>query len=459
MISSGLNPQTLPETRSSRCNHPTPNLSPFLEGAKRAQFIMGRKRRKNRRGRSNWGSNNTSINNSLSNTLDRDDDFPMRGVEHNTSRASPNQHRWRRDHDDTDNKTNIRNFRGGKPPKNRNPFGALLNNPFRMLNLDGRAYQDDQGSISQQQRRNRNRNRARNQQGQNNQDPYRRNGQMRSNTQNRRRRDQDLPSAPSTTNQAASNNQVPHSSSTPSPSPFSRSASPARLTRSCTECSAVRRANIKLRDWCASALACAFEVLDGWSDEVDVSRGSGDEMDWQPEPVVRVLILTTPAPAPALSGTQPPSTTTTTTATTTGIGTANGTGTRWGQQGHQPDGNGSTGNSPWCASATQGSAAGAGFPGGAPGGSCMDETKQSSRGLKPETLCPAFSTIGMNNSAWVNSRSEAGVLTPGNASVFGQGGVGQGQMDVLGSRVHDAFGLHSERMLSPPNTPLCPMIS
>ncbi|KAI1164340.1 hypothetical protein F5B18DRAFT_671024 [Nemania serpens] len=401
---------------------------------------MGRARRRNRRNRSNRGADNISFNDSSRNSLDRDDDFPMRGVvEHKTNPASPNQHRGQIDNNNTNDRTNVRDNRGDRLPKNRNPFEALINNRFRKLNLDQGVSQDGQRSISQQQRR------KRNQQDQDNQNPHHRNGQKRLNTQYRRAQSQDIPNAPPTTSQDASNKQVPQSSSTPflfpfptpaptpSPPPSSRFTSPARLARFCTECSAVRRANITFRDWCVSALARVVEVLDGWSDEVGVSRGSGDEMDWQPEPVVRVVIVTIPAP-PALTGSTLASTTDIGTANGMGTGTGTGTetGTRWGPQGQQPD-----------------------------GGGCTDETRPSPRGLRPETLGPAFSTIGgTNSSVWGNACSVAGVSTPGNASVLGWGGVGQGQMDARGgSRLHDACGLDSARMLSPPNAPLFHMIS
>ncbi|KAI1195092.1 hypothetical protein F5X97DRAFT_346086 [Nemania serpens] len=429
---------------------------------------MARGRRQNRGRGSNRGGNNLSVGGGPNNSVDRDDDFLMRDVEHNINPASSNQHRGRRDNNNTDDRTNINQNRGDRPPNNRNPFAALINNPFRQLNLDGRTFQDDLGSISQQQQQQqrRNRNRARNQQGQDNQDQLRRNGQRRQNTQQRRPLDQDTPDAAPTPSQDASNHHVPRSSSTPFPFPFpfptpplsssssSRSTSPARLARFCTECSTVRRANIALRDWCASALSRAVEVLDGWSDEVGVSRGSGDEMDWQPEPVVRVLLLTTPASA--LAGSQPPSTTGIGTANGPGAGTETETGTGSEQQGQQPYGGASMGNALRGAYTTQGGAAGGGL-----GGNCINETKQSPRGVRrPETPSPAFSTIGgVNNSVWGNSGSVLGMSTPGDAFVLGQGGVGQGQMDARGSRAHDAFGLHSARTVSPPNTPLSHMIS
>ncbi|KAI1319182.1 hypothetical protein F5Y16DRAFT_104010 [Xylariaceae sp. FL0255] len=61
--------------------------------------------------------------------------------------------------------------------------------------------------------------------------------------------------------------------------------------RFCVECSTVRRANLMLRDWLDKALIAAADVIAGWSDEVGVSTGSGDEMDWQPEPVTRIVMI------------------------------------------------------------------------------------------------------------------------------------------------------------------------
>ncbi|KAI1262164.1 hypothetical protein F5Y18DRAFT_430402 [Xylariaceae sp. FL1019] len=61
--------------------------------------------------------------------------------------------------------------------------------------------------------------------------------------------------------------------------------------RTCTECSATRRANLTLRDWLSQSYLNTTNVLTSWSEEVGVGAESADEMDWQPEPVVRVLVL------------------------------------------------------------------------------------------------------------------------------------------------------------------------
>ncbi|KAI1648588.1 uncharacterized protein F4817DRAFT_59037 [Daldinia loculata] len=61
--------------------------------------------------------------------------------------------------------------------------------------------------------------------------------------------------------------------------------------RSCTECSSVRRANLRFRNWAVRALSRCNERFAAWANEVGVGFGTGDEMDWQPEPVVRVLLV------------------------------------------------------------------------------------------------------------------------------------------------------------------------
>ncbi|KAI0852549.1 hypothetical protein F5Y00DRAFT_273141 [Daldinia vernicosa] len=61
--------------------------------------------------------------------------------------------------------------------------------------------------------------------------------------------------------------------------------------RFCTECSSVRRANLRFRNWAVHALNRCNERFAAWADEVGVEFGTADEMDWQPEPVVRVLLV------------------------------------------------------------------------------------------------------------------------------------------------------------------------
>ncbi|KAI2609290.1 hypothetical protein GGR54DRAFT_643606 [Hypoxylon sp. NC1633] len=92
----------------------------------------------------------------------------------------------------------------------------------------------------------------------------------------------------------------PHSSSTHSSS-HSCSGSTVRF---CIECRDVRRANLRFRNWAARALQRCSERFVAWADEAGVAFGTGDEMDWQPEPVTRVLLLYPPLPnfgaAPAM---------------------------------------------------------------------------------------------------------------------------------------------------------------
>ncbi|KAI1133852.1 hypothetical protein F5Y05DRAFT_423555 [Hypoxylon sp. FL0543] len=61
--------------------------------------------------------------------------------------------------------------------------------------------------------------------------------------------------------------------------------------RFCTECSAVRRANLRFRNWAAGALQRCGEHLAAWAEDAGVAFGAADEMDWQPEPVIRVVLL------------------------------------------------------------------------------------------------------------------------------------------------------------------------
>ncbi|KAI5867157.1 hypothetical protein GGS23DRAFT_612263 [Durotheca rogersii] len=59
----------------------------------------------------------------------------------------------------------------------------------------------------------------------------------------------------------------------------------------CAECRSVRRANLRLRDWAAGALRRCGERLGAWAEAAGVGATAPDEMDWQPEPVVRVVLL------------------------------------------------------------------------------------------------------------------------------------------------------------------------
>ncbi|KAI1405661.1 hypothetical protein F4819DRAFT_374719 [Hypoxylon fuscum] len=80
----------------------------------------------------------------------------------------------------------------------------------------------------------------------------------------------------------------------PSPTPFSSSNSSNSIHRFCTECSSVRRANLRFRNWALHALQRGGEHFGAWAEDAGVGLATGDEMDWQPEPVVRVLLLAAP---------------------------------------------------------------------------------------------------------------------------------------------------------------------
>ncbi|KAI0534827.1 hypothetical protein GGR58DRAFT_41874 [Xylaria digitata] len=241
---------------------------------------MGKVKKKNHRSRHRPVS---SGNNSSRHNIDRDDDFIMHGVEHNNL-ASPNRRRGRGYGNNNRNKGQ----RDSGAPTQRNQLVSFNDNPFENLSLDESTYQDQQGLRSQRQLRNRNRNHTgnRNPQGHDNHlrhqggshnTPPANTGGAENYTQIQRR--------------TYGKNTLPPSSPSLLPSLQSSSLAGLGRPRFCLECSGVRRANLMLRDWLSSALIRTSEVLDSWSDEVDVRVGSGDEMDWQPEPVVRVLIL------------------------------------------------------------------------------------------------------------------------------------------------------------------------
>ncbi|KAI1126779.1 hypothetical protein F5Y10DRAFT_204629 [Nemania abortiva] len=369
----------------------------------------------------------------------------MHGVEHNNNNhihtpATRGRGRGRAYYHNINNRQN----RGDRPRKNRNPFGSL-DNPFQELNLDETEFQDEQGP---QQRRNRNHNHRSNSNEQDDEDqtPYRLSSPVyRGRVYHRQyqTRHQDInPPGTSTPDSNASdinnddyNNYSPNSgyshnshhaspnshqfpadpttaiaTASSAPVPASRSISPARLVRFCTECSTVRRANITLRDWCTSALSRASEVLDSWSNEVGVSRGSGDEMDWQPEPVIRVLILA-PTNASASQHGSAGSSTGNSPVESPVYSPVSG-GSEWGLQQSSYNSN------------SMGSAFGCAL-GGDGNGNYATGTASSSMswGLRPGTLSPASSNGG---------------------NVGGSGGPGLGVVSSgNGSVGYDAFGMQS----------------
>ncbi|KAI1313106.1 hypothetical protein F5Y03DRAFT_390117 [Xylaria venustula] len=206
--------------------------------------------------------------------------------------------------------------------------------------------------------------------------------------------------------------------------PFSCSSSPGRApTRFCTECSSVRRANLRLRDWVSAGVSRASEVLESWSDEVGVGRGSGDEMDWQPEPVVRVLIVSnSPTPSPSI----PPSSV---------VGASFGT-SYW-----HPD----------SFYGYKGPETGEVCSGGGGEVAVNNMTGSSSWGLRPDALGPEFH--GGESGVWGNGGG--GVCGPKDETSCSaqkiDGHAGLWTPHVFGSQ---CFGSQCARMMTPPGEPL-----
>ncbi|RYP02842.1 hypothetical protein DL764_005562 [Monosporascus ibericus] len=76
------------------------------------------------------------------------------------------------------------------------------------------------------------------------------------------------------------------------------SAPPHQAMALCTECRDVRRANARFRDWAWGRLERAARRVLDWSAAVGVGFDAAEEMDWQPEPLIRVLVLRAPSPPP-----------------------------------------------------------------------------------------------------------------------------------------------------------------
>ncbi|XDG02313.1 hypothetical protein ABKA04_001928 [Annulohypoxylon sp. FPYF3050] len=104
-----------------------------------------------------------------------------------------------------------------------------------------------------------------------------------------------FPSATSSPFSSLHNNTNPHHSHIDGHG-HGRGGGGGNRSRFCTECSAVRRANIRFRNWASHALRACNERFREWADDVGVGFESADEMDWQPEPVTRVLIVGSAAP-------------------------------------------------------------------------------------------------------------------------------------------------------------------
>ncbi|KAI1436035.1 hypothetical protein GGR50DRAFT_265720 [Xylaria sp. CBS 124048] len=269
---------------------------------------MGRSRKGNRRSRSNRKNNDNSSNSgSISGRvgdnagrLEYDDDLSIYGVGAECLSLSPNSRRGRRLANNGKGGQNGGGV-GGRGPKYHNSFQVLTENPFKRPGLnDTPAFQEllraprfQQQSNNQRRSRNRNRNNNQNHQNHQNHEPQ-------TPTQHHDPYDyteEDHQNGPRF-NKKKYENQVVGPNHSTAVTMDDRSSNHinnhnyTRLTRSCTECSAVRRANLSLRDWLQCTLSRTNDVVESWSDEVGVARGAADEMDWQPEPVVRVVILT-----------------------------------------------------------------------------------------------------------------------------------------------------------------------
>ncbi|KAI0157333.1 hypothetical protein GGR57DRAFT_510892 [Xylariaceae sp. FL1272] len=210
---------------------------------------MARGCRKNRRNAQNH--NNSPHRNSIRGILDKDDDLQMRDA------FQPSQSNRQR---------KATNARGPTPQKHIVPF----NNQFTSRDSigPGRGNRNPNQNLSRRQR------------------------QRERNNNNARQNGNHLHNVATTQNQLISqpcpynHHQLP-----PSPPPSPEPQHPQRNLRTCTECSATRRANLTLRDWLSQSYLNTANVITSWSEEVGVGAESADEMDWQPEPVVRVLVL------------------------------------------------------------------------------------------------------------------------------------------------------------------------
>ncbi|KAI0969880.1 hypothetical protein F4678DRAFT_463213 [Xylaria arbuscula] len=414
---------------------------------------MGRARRKNRRSRASYGGNSNS---GRRNNQDRDDDFYMQGTERNHG-ASPAVRRGRGGYINNNSRRNSKrqdNYDGTSQDHNLpDPFASNPFDPFDDLNLDGlennwstrsqprhrgtrykrshnhqRGHDDDhdiekidylnlqgdpyagssRGSLPLDTGPGRGRGRGRG--GFN--IPIRGRGRGKGNYEDHRAGSQKSPTPP------------PHSPallqhSRPQPS-FARSSSLDRATtRFCTECSSVRRANLRLRDWVAAGISRASEVLDSWSDEVGVSRGSGDEMDWQPEPVVRVLIVSnSTAPSPTIPSSS--------------VAGA------------------SFGTSYWHSDPIYGYGGPEMGDVGLGGGEvAVNYMTGSSWGLRPDALGPEF--FGGSSGVWGNGGG-GGMFAPKDEAYLSSG---QKIDSYAGSWTRNpAFGSQTARMMTPPDTPL-----
>ncbi|KAI0515376.1 hypothetical protein F5B22DRAFT_186920 [Xylaria bambusicola] len=275
-----------------------------------AHLTMAKAMKKNCGGRSNFNSND----NNLKNDLYPEDDFSMHGAYDSTDSLPSYRGRGGYPTGNTSNKQKSRQSRNGRKSNNRHL--SFVDNPFEKFDLGQSMYGDQQDSTLPRQQADDSRfdgNQANRYSNHHNHHNGRggssrgRGGLIRTSPRsNDSHSHSQLQSQKSPrSNKGTQRGFLPPSSPSPSPSrkarPRSAFPSSAARTRFCTECGAVRRANLTLRDWFSSGIGSASDVLDSWSDEVGLGRGSADEMDWQPEPVVRVMSLPT-TPPPSTSG-------------------------------------------------------------------------------------------------------------------------------------------------------------
>ncbi|RYC62171.1 hypothetical protein CHU98_g4018 [Xylaria longipes] len=217
---------------------------------------MGRSRRTNRRSRTDRKNSNSPRNH-----LDRDDDYPMHDAENNNAPSFKQRRGRGYNHNNNNRSNNGRQNGDDRNSASRNPLDRFAN-PFENINLDGSTFDDEPqgtrfrgiGSRGRGRGQVRGRGGGQGHGNRNSQQHNDYNGQRYSNatsaTNDSNEGKHQSNDSDHTRNQNRHNNR---NGSRPSSS-ATRSSSPARLARFCTECSAVRRANLTLRDWLGSAI-------------------------------------------------------------------------------------------------------------------------------------------------------------------------------------------------------------
>ncbi|KAI1336124.1 hypothetical protein F5Y15DRAFT_212728 [Xylariaceae sp. FL0016] len=246
-----------------------------------------------RRGRGKKRGGRNSVNDLESNTLlgglrgprVQDDDYPMHGVD--DTPLAQKGHR---------NKHNHQTHR-----QNSNRKGLPKNHSHRRLSTPYNANESHRGSgisrehthwtnPSQWQKRNKHRQQKRHDHNNSQLQHQLPQAQAQHRSHHHHHRRASLSSISSTSTI------LPPTDLSDAPYPPSATSTSSRM-RFCTECRDVRRANIVFHAWARAVLREARQRLRSWSAEVGVGRDTGEEMDWQPEPVVRVLILESPVGA------------------------------------------------------------------------------------------------------------------------------------------------------------------